>query len=74
MHLMATVTNQMVLVDRILGGTLASFLRQTYAEEASWDRVARRLENEHQIVTTGVTVARWARALEVEDTPTEATA
>lgn len=52
-------TSTYPLVDRILGGTLGALLRTRRSEGASFDGIARELENKHRVRVSADTVRRW---------------
>lgn len=52
------------LYDRILGGKLLQVIEGLRAEGLSCDRIARRLEADHDIVVAGTTVYRWLKRAE----------
>ena len=50
------------LIDRVLGGTLRTKLNAWRAEGLSYEQIARRLDNEHDINVSTATVCRWLTA------------
>lgn len=56
------------LIDRVLGGQLGQKLAAWRSEGLSSEKIARRLEAEHDIVVSGTTVHRWVSALAPSET------
>lgn len=59
------------LYDRILDGQLAAILTGWRAEGTSYEEMAGRLRDEHQIIVTSETVRRWCSQLGIELGPTD---
>lgn len=51
------------LIDRVLGGQLGRKLDAWRAEGLSSERIARKLEADHDITVSGTTVHRWLAAI-----------
>ncbi len=54
------------LHDRIMGGRLASFLREHRTAGESWDAISDVLRDEHDLRVNAKTLARWYADLERE--------
>ncbi|MCU4183992.1 hypothetical protein K6U06_06445 [Acidiferrimicrobium sp. IK] len=54
------------ILDRLVGGDLAERLARWRDEGLSFDAMAIRLHDEHQVDVTGETIRRWVRDTEHE--------
>lgn len=57
-------TSSLPLVDRLFGGRFGEWLEAARAGGDSFEVIARRLADEHDITVTGETVRRWCSELE----------
>lgn len=56
--------NTFPIYDRMLNGRLAVLLRRYRTEGLSYEMVARRLADDHDVHVTGQTVRRWLADLD----------
>lgn len=54
------------LVDQIIEGGVANYLRGARDEGKSFEAIAAELAHVHQIPATGRTIARWCTELHIE--------
>lgn len=56
-------TSSLPLVDKIFDGKFAEWLTEARAQGASYESIARRLADEHDVHVTGETLRRWCAEL-----------
>jgi hypothetical protein len=57
------------MADHMIPGGLAAAMVRLFAASGSWEQVSRQLYAEYGVVISGQTLRRWARILDIDETP-----